>query len=160
MKKQDLLRIKAAIVAATLTLSLNACAKKALEKPVKEEENKSNSVSQNEIDNQDESKNAFIFQSDSKGSYVYPDSYNNKYAVVVMENGKAIVFETAQIMNSNGGRIIFELENGDRFSASPDNAYTFKSENALEDALTFAHFYCDEVITYNDLKAQKLELTK
>lgn len=143
MKKQDLLRIKAAIVAAVLTLSFNACAKKALEKPVKEED-----------------KSTSTFQSNNEGSYVYPDSYNNQYAVVVIENGKAIVFEAAQIMNSNGGRIIFELENGDKFSASPDNAYTFKSENALEDALTFAHFYCEEVITYDDLKTQKLKLTK
>lgn len=63
-------------------------------------------------------------------------------------------------MNSNSGRIIFELENGDKFSTSPDNAYTFKSEKALEDALTFANYYCEEVITYEDLKTQKLELTK
>lgn len=144
MKKQDLLRIKAAIAAAALALSLNACAKKAVEKPVKKEENKSTP----------------IFQSNNEGSYVYPDSYNNKYAVVVIENGKAIVFEAVKIMNSNSGRIIFELENGDKFSASPDNAYTFKSERALEDALTFANYYCEEVITYGDLKAQKLELTK
>lgn len=143
MKKQDLLRIKAAIAAAALALSLNACTKKAVEKPVKKEENKSTS----------------IFQSNNEGSYVYPDSYNNKYAVVVIENGKAIVFEAFKIMNSSG-RIIFELENGDKFSASPDNAYTFKSERALEDALTFANYYCEEVITYGDLKAQKLELTK
>lgn len=143
MKKQDLLRIKAAIVAAALALSLNACTKKAVGKPVKKEENKSTS----------------IFQSNNEGSYVYPDSYNNKYAVVVIENGKAIVFEAFKIMNSSG-RIIFELENGDKFSASPDNAYTFKSERALEDALTFANYYCEEVITYGDLKAQKLELTK
>lgn len=143
MKKQDLLRIKAAIAAAALALSLNACTKKAVGKPVKKEENKSTS----------------IFQSNNEGSYVYPDSYNNKYAVVVIENGKAIVFEAFKIMNSSG-RIIFELENGDKFSASPDNAYTFKSERALEDALTFANYYCEEVITYGDLKAQKLELTK
>lgn len=143
MKKQDLLRIKAAIIAAALALSLNACTKKALGKPVKKEENKS----------------ASIFQSNNEGSYVYPDSYNNKYAVVVIENGKAIVFEAVKIMNSSG-RIIFELENGDKFSASPDNTYTFKSEKALEDALTFANYYCEEVITYEDLKTQKLELTK
>lgn len=143
MKKQDLLRIKAAIVAAALALSLNACTKKAVGKPVNKEENKSTSIS----------------QSNNEGSYVYPDSYNNKYAVVVIENGKAIVFEAVKIMNSSG-RIIFELENGDKFSASPDNAYTFKSEKALEDALTFANYYCEEVITYGDLKAQKLELTK
>lgn len=145
MKKQDLLRIKAAIVASALTLSLNACAKKALEKPVKEEE---------------ENKSTSVFQSNNEGSYVYPDSYNNKYAVVVIENGKAIVFEAVKIMSSNNGRIIFELENGDKFSTSPDNAYTFKSEKALEDALTFANYYCEEVITYEDLKTQKLELTK
>lgn len=143
MKKQDLLRIKAVIIAAALALSLNACTKKALGKPVKKEENKS----------------ASIFQSNNEGSYVYPDSYNNKYAVVVIENGKAIVFEAVKIMNSSG-RIIFELENGDKFSASPDNTYTFKSEKALEDALTFANYYCEEVITYEDLKTQKLELTK
>lgn len=144
MKKQDLLRIKAAIIAAALALSLNACTKKALGKPVKKEENKSTS----------------IFQSNNEGSYVYPDSYNNQYAVVVIENDKAIVFEAVKIMNSNSGRIIFELENGDKFSTSPDNAYTFKSEKALEDALTFANYYCKEVITYEDLKTQKLELTK
>ena len=143
MKKQDLLRIKAVIIAAALALSLNACTKKALGKPVKKEENKS----------------ASIFQSNNEGSYVYPDSYNNKYAVVVIENGKAIVFEAVKIMNSSG-RIIFELENGDKFSASPDNTYTFKSEKALEDALAFANYYCEEVITYEDLKTQKLELTK
>ena len=135
--------MKAVIIAAALALSLNACTKKALGKPVKKEENKS----------------ASIFQSNNEGSYVYPDSYNNKYAVVVIENGKAIVFEAVKIMNSSG-RIIFELENGDKFSASPDNTYTFKSEKALEDALTFANYYCEEVITYEDLKTQKLELTK
>lgn len=143
MKKQDLLRIKAVIIAAALALSLNACTKKALGKPVKKEENKS----------------ASIFQSNNEGSYVYPDSYNSQYAVVVIENDKAIVFEAVKIMNSSG-RIIFELENGDKFSASPDNTYTFKSEKALEDALTFANYYCEEVITYEDLKTQKLELTK
>lgn len=37
---------------------------------------------------------------------------------------------------------------------------TFKSEKALEDAFTFANYYCEEVITYEDLKTQKLELTK
>ena len=61
MKKQDLLRIKAAIIAVALALSLNACTKKALGKPVKKEENKS----------------ASIFQSNNEGSYVYPDSYNS-----------------------------------------------------------------------------------
>lgn len=37
---------------------------------------------------------------------------------------------------------------------------TFKSEKALEDTPTFANYYCEEVITYEDLKTQKLELTK
>lgn len=35
MKKQDLLRIKAAVIAVALALSLNACTKKASGKPIK-----------------------------------------------------------------------------------------------------------------------------
>lgn len=146
MKKQELLRIKAMIVAIAMAASLSACGKKAVKNNVNLKEEKASTVTSN--------------KTSEKAKYVYPD--NTYYSAVIIENDKALIYEIInhEYYHNDDNAVHIVLTYGEEITVPSDNIIIFEGENHRENALYFANYYCSEVITYDDLKAQKRELTK
>lgn len=146
MKKQELLRIKAMIVAIAMAASLSACGKKAVKNNVNLKEEKASTVTSN--------------KTSEKEKYVYPD--NTYYSAVIIENDKALIYEIInhEYYHNGDNAVRIFLTYGEEITVPSDNIIIFEGENHRENAIDFANYYCSEVITYDDLKAQKRELTK
>ena len=146
MKKQELLRIKAMIVAIAMATSLSACGKKDSSNTTNLKEEKVSTVASS--------------KTSEKSQYVYPDG--TYYSAVVIENDKALIYEIInhEYYHNGDNAVRIVLAYGEEIIVPNDNVTIFKGENHQEDAINFANYYCSEVTTYDDLKTQKRELTK
>ncbi len=160
MKKDELLKLKSIIIAMAMTMSLSACQKDAKNQKYQVNYTASKSaVSTN--DNDSESYN--VFSASSGYSFIATCS------AVVIENEKAIIYDLSSYTVEQDNTIL-KLPTGmeDKITVPSNNVYIFETASHHKDAVAFANYYYENVITYDELvskaydeaEEQKLSLNK
>lgn len=163
MKKDELLKIKSVIIAMAMTMSLSACQKDAKNQKYQVNytavSNSKSAVSTNDND----SKSYDVFSASSGYSFIATCS------AVVIENEKAIIYDLSSYTVEQDNTIL-KLPTGmeDKITVPSNNVYIFETASHHKDAVAFANYYYENVITYDELvsktydeaEEQKLSLNK
>lgn len=141
MKKDELLKLKSIIIAMAMTMSLSACQKDAKDQKYQ--------VNYTAVSS---SKSAVSANDNDSNSYNASSGYSFivTCSAVVIENEKAIIYDLSGYTVEQDNTIL-KLPTGmeDKITVPSNNVYIFETASHHKDAVAFANYYYENVITYD-----------